>query len=235
MARLGLILMILCAGTAFAQAPEQVFVRIDGDTVRVFNTDAMENCACQFRVTVQTAGSTVTVIERDTCRMKADCICRFDFEAKVTGLAQGTYTAEVYREYLKRYDYPLDTLVLIGVQTFAVQAPSVPVSASAAAGPCHDLTAVDPPPHPPERDVYVRPNPARGTAVLRWISTGDAGTEVLLYDAIGRLIATIYSGEARMGVNERIIDCSSLAGGGTYHVVVRTERGIQAGTFQTLR
>ena len=66
----------------------------------------------------------------------------------------------------------------------------------------------------------IAPNPVRGTATIGW-DLAEAGTiELALYDASGRLVATLMQGEADAGEGSATLDVAGLPSG-AYHVVLR--------------
>ncbi|MDH7515882.1 MAG: hypothetical protein QHI48_08425 [Bacteroidota bacterium] len=229
---------VLCVAaltaTAFSQKGETVEVRIDNDTVRILNKGAVENCAAEFKVMVHTAGTVVTVIERDTNVLKADCICRFDFEAGVSGLAPGNYTAEVYREYLRRYGYGVDTLVFVGSAPFTVSTAAGNMASFGKAGPCHDLSATDAPPMM-GTGVNVSFRPFSGDAVISFGTDTREKTEIILYDAASRHIGKLFDGELAAGHHELVLPRASFPASGTYYMVIAGSREIRSAKIQVAK
>lgn len=64
------------------------------------------------------------------------------------------------------------------------------------------------------------PNPVRGTATIGWDLAVAGPIELGLYDASGRLVATLMEGEADAGQGSATLDVAGLSSG-AYHVVLR--------------
>ncbi len=229
-----LVIFLCCASFAAAQGPETVSVSFDADTVRILNIGAYENCGCEFKVDVQVSPSTITVVECDTNRDKALCMCNFDFEAKVAGLAPGSYTAEVYRQYWKKFMYPFDTLMRIGSVTFTVSAPEGPMAASGKAGACYHIQDVASIPVPDRKELTIVLDGKSGTARIGF-EIGKAGkAELLLYDAAGRMVVRIHDGELAVGKYNMTADLSGFPSG-IYYPVLRDVQGVKTGRIALLR
>ncbi|MDH7515881.1 MAG: hypothetical protein QHI48_08420 [Bacteroidota bacterium] len=225
----------LMAATGFGQTGETVEARLDGDTVRIINRGARENCAASFLVTVRVDGMTVRVIECDTSTEKAFCICNFDFEASVGGLAQGQYTAEIYREYRKRSLYPRDTVVLIGTVPFTVASPPGSPFVHGKASPCYDVAEVPAgfSPAVPPVDVIVRPSSR--DIVIAFSLESPGRTEILVFDALVRFVRTLFEGDLQEGPHECAVGISLLPSSGTYYIVVRSAGLIGTASFQAVK
>jgi hypothetical protein len=112
-----IITVLLTSNLVFAQQ-DSVYSTISNDTVTIWNTDVVENCAVKFSYSVIMLDSNVIVLtETDTVGRTARCICTFDLQYQLTGLSAGHYTVDVYREYLTKYSYPNDTTIFVGSTT----------------------------------------------------------------------------------------------------------------------
>ena len=114
------LLAFLFAASAPAQQPEALRAEVSGDSVTLINENIYENCASCFAVDVEVNGFSITVTERDTIGVKATCSCYFTLTTIVRGLPAGAYTAEVRREYKKKYLHWKDTTIIIGRLPFDV-------------------------------------------------------------------------------------------------------------------
>jgi hypothetical protein len=68
------------------------------------------------------------------------------------------------------------------------------------------------------------PNPAHATVYLRYVLPVDGAYALLLFDAQGRLAATIEEGSAAAGPRETLVNCAHLPAG-TYVIMLRSSGG----------
>jgi len=113
------VLFASCA-TAEAQTNDSLFVRVSGDSIRIWDVHASENCASRFTSALTISHDTVTWVQTDTVGALAWCMCHYNMEVSMAGLAPGSYIARVCRERRKEYHYVNDTLLYIGSITFVV-------------------------------------------------------------------------------------------------------------------
>ncbi len=73
----------------------------------------------------------------------------------------------------------------------------------------------------------VIPNPANGTAVVRFVAERSGAVELALYSAIGVRIGTLFMGEVEAGSHEIPITTGSIAAG-AYYVALTDSRGHRA-------
>jgi hypothetical protein len=106
-------LLLYVTSGVFA-ANDSVFVKMQGDTVQIWNTDAVFNCCSRYIFYVSiTDFHTIMCIEWDTSGAICRCICKFDLYTSITGLEQGNYFVKVYRMMPEG-----DTIVYVGATSF---------------------------------------------------------------------------------------------------------------------
>ncbi len=116
-----ILLTLLGAGTtAAATRDDSLYIRVTGDSISIWDIRAVENCASHFISALTISHDTITWVQTDTVGPLARCICHFDMEVSMAGLAPGSYIARVYRDRRKEYHYANDTLMYIGSISFAV-------------------------------------------------------------------------------------------------------------------
>jgi len=76
----------------------QVSFGVSYDTLFVYHDSAYYNCCASFVFTVESSGTVVDFIEADTSSEHCYCMCRFNLESSVAGMAMGTYTARLWTE-----------------------------------------------------------------------------------------------------------------------------------------
>lgn len=74
--------------------------------------------------------------------------------------------------------------------------------------------------------VSIYPNPAVATANLAFSLTEDSKVQVLVYDAMGRLVATVANTSMQKGQHTVAINTAAFASG-LYNVKIQTEQGAQ--------
>jgi hypothetical protein len=119
-------LLVLLISLNIYGKEDSLFIKIVGDTVQVWNTEVLENCASKFISTITFSDSNnIVITECDTVGPIANCICYFDLYTSLTGLTAGQYTVSVYRQELEEYLYPGDTAKFIGELNFTLENPSL--------------------------------------------------------------------------------------------------------------
>jgi hypothetical protein len=188
----GMIVMLLIAAGPQRLDAQAEFLSaiVRGDTVTIVDSGAVENCAARHAIELTVNGTQLTMLERDTVKEKAFCMCDFVFTATMAGLAPGTYSGTVYREYRAEYNYPKDTVVDIGFVTFTIASPgAAPVFLSAEQSPCLTSYAGTVPAALPSNSARVYPQPLRGDGMLLIEREQQHAATVAVYDLGGRLLA----------------------------------------------
>jgi hypothetical protein len=216
---------------------ESILIEKHTDTVVVVNKDAVENCAAKFAIDVTVQGFDVTVVETDTVAAKANCICRFDLYAYLTGLPSGTYTVSVYRQYLKKYQYPEDRKVLIGGATFEVTQPQPGAQYSRVfQSPCLGFDAVDPGPAPvAEITVRAFPNPSSREITIQLDLASPQQITLILFDEIGNEVTAPETVECESGTHEIVFPASAFRQSGVYYCAVIRSAGVKFVPFLVVK
>lgn len=71
---------------------------VTGNTLFVYHDSAFYNCCALFAFTVEIDGPVVDFIEADTSAEHCHCMCRFNLESSIAGLAPGTYTVRLWTD-----------------------------------------------------------------------------------------------------------------------------------------
>jgi hypothetical protein len=205
---------------------ERVTVAVYGDTAVILNAGAVENCAARHQIEVTINGANIRMLERDTVEAKANCICNFDFTAVVGGLLPGAYHVDVVREYLRKYWYPADTIVLVGSADFEiVHAGIAPELLSARQSPCSPLGVEYRPPAGSDfPTISILPHPVTSRAVAVVARVDNSPMSLLIADASGRVLRT-YDDTQQSGESIIPIDASEFPSSGVYFLSVVTARG----------
>jgi hypothetical protein len=118
--RIALLILLAAGTTAAAKTTDSLYVRVSGDSISIWDVRAEENCASLFISALAISHDTISWVQTDTVGPVARCICHFDMEVSMTGLAPGSYVAMVYRDRRKEYHYNTDTLMFVGSIPFTV-------------------------------------------------------------------------------------------------------------------
>jgi hypothetical protein len=215
-----LIVLLLAASLpAPALTRDSVYVVTSGDTVRVWDIGALLNCASLWIMETRLSHDTLYVEQTDTVRNKARCICLFDFCAKVTGLARGSYHAVVLRVLSKAYGYPLDTVETVGSTPFVVSGGTaghpalVPYQSV-----CYtegEFVSIEPPyPYPSSFALEQNfPNPFNPGTRIRFGVTSPAHIRLAVYDLLGQEVEVLVDEQRAPGGFEASFSPRSLAAG----------------------
>jgi hypothetical protein len=215
---LGLVVLISVNISVNAQQPQDsIFVIIVGDTVHIWNTGALENCASKFRMDISFSADTIFVVEVDTTDIYVPCMCYYDLCASITGLQSGFYIVKVFR------DLPLifpDTLLYIGSTSFAYGGSSISFMTESYQSDCDPITLIEESNTAPnEFELFQNyPNPFNPTTKIKY-SISQVGpqravsVQLKVYDILGKEVATLVSEEQSAGVYEIELDANKLSSG----------------------
>ena len=182
--------IIFCA-VVFAQQPQDsIFVIIDGDTVHIWNTGALENCASKFRMDISFSTDTIFVAEVDTTDIYVPCMCYYDLCASITGLQSGIYIVKVFR------DLPLifpDTLLYIGSTSFAYGGSSISFMTESYQSDCDPITSIEENSIIPQKFELLQnyPNPFNPKTVISYRLPVSGNVTLKVYDVLGNEIVTL--------------------------------------------
>ena len=185
---------------AFAGA-DSVYVQITGDTVKVWNANAVLNC-CSGVIMINTtlSNDSITIVEHDTSRDICNCMCHFDLCDTLTGLPAGSYAIVVYRQY--RYSKP-DSLFFIGSTSFSFGGNGSGLLKSAGyKSPClHEVQVDNGKVILPEQVSLSQnyPNPFNPQTSISFSLPTRSYVKITVFTAIGKEIATLMNQEQEAG------------------------------------
>ena len=105
--------------TINAQIPaETLEINSQEDIVTFTNKNVHVNCCSIFLIEYELNGDTLNVTETDTSTIKCKCYCNFELQFSIQFLSPGKYTLNLYRQELKKYIYPEDTLTFVAQRQF---------------------------------------------------------------------------------------------------------------------
>jgi hypothetical protein len=213
------LLLLFPISIAFA-ASDSVFVTFSGDTVNVWNTQVHENCAARFAFsTVFLDSNGIVITECDTVKAKANCTCTYDLCVSLVSFVPGNYTVMVYRQYLRQYMYPADTVVFIGSATFQRGGlASSSLMSKFYQSPCNARLSVQREETTNEQFYFsiAYPNPTNPSFVIRFQIPAEEHVTIEIFDLLGRKLTTPLDERRPKGAYEVRTDPGVFQSSGSY-------------------
>jgi len=140
----------------------------------------------------------------------------FNLKVGISGLLPGTYSAIVYRKKLKKYGYPLDTLVFVGEIRFQFQ-PNVwrYIHIDSYQSPCNPSSVTEPTQDLPLQIVLHEnyPNPFNPGTTINFELPRSSVVRLSVFDMLGREVSVLVNERKDAGLHEVRFDGSGLASG----------------------
>lgn len=233
---LALIFTSITLNTASAQY-ELFGAGVSGDSVKIWNTNIYTSCGAKYMASVLLSNDSILVTELDTATRHAICGCYFDVNVSVIGLAPGTYQVVIYRQQLKKFQYPKDTLILVGAVTVPfVGSRTLLFYNRIAVSDCRQIpVAVD--------EICLAgtyallasyPNPFNPTTTIRYAIAQAQTVNLAVFDDLGRVVATLVNEKKGAGEYSVQFDARSLASG-PYFCRLRAGRNVLTNKLLLLR
>lgn len=195
------VLLIFVSNSSFANN-DSVFVKIQTDTVQIWNTDVSANCASRFALKTEITGNEIVVTECDTLGPLANCFCIYDLHFSLTGLTAGLYTVTVYRQELKKYFYEKDTTIFIDSLEFTLgSSSSLPKGVVSKQSACHTASSIDKEEANPETFLLLSnyPNPFNPSTVISYQLAVGSHVTLKIYDMLGKEVRILVNEQQEMG------------------------------------
>lgn len=212
------VFLLLMSNNVFAKA-DSVFVKIESDTVQIWNTNVSANCASRFSLKTEITGNRIVLTECDTLGPLADCFCIYDLHTSLTGLTAGHYSVAVYRQELKKYFYDRDTSIFIDSLEFNLGiSSSLPKSVVSSQSACHTATSIDKEETNPETFLLLSnyPNPFNSNTVISYQLAVGGFVSLKVYDILGNEIATLVNEVQKPGKYAVGFDTANKLSSGIY-------------------
>jgi hypothetical protein len=225
--------LTILASSLPAQSKERLNAIVTADSVMLTDMGVHENCASRFAIRVVLDGTTLRIIQRDTIRDKARCMCEYTLTTVVRGLAPGQYEAEFEREYLAAFGYPADTTQQIGTIAFVVtNGVAGPLLATGRQGECI-LYGTNPPVNPFGVSVY--PNPFTRFATIVIDHVWGAEVSIDIFDQLGERVMGMGRKESGGEGMRVLIHQGMFPSAGTYYCRVTSSEGNALVPFRVLK
>jgi hypothetical protein len=198
---------------------DSVFVKIQSDTVQIWNTDVASNCASSYSLLTEITGHSIVITELDTIGPIAKCNCIFDLHAFLTGLTAGDYSVAVYRQLQKKYFYSLDTTIFIDSLEFTLgNSSSLPKSVLPNQSACHTATSIDKEEANPETFLLLSnyPNPFNSSTTISYELAVGGFVSLKIYNVLGNEISTLVNEEQKPGKYAVGFDTANKLSSGIY-------------------
>lgn len=212
-------------------------VVVQGDTVNISDVRLCGYCSATFAVSVTQSSDSLFIVQTDTAGVIATCQCLFDINVSVTGLAPGTYSAIVYREFLKNYGYQEDTVIYVGAVQFTISMPTLnALSVFSNQSECLPTSVDDVEPDIPNEYSLSQsfPNPFNPITTMKYQLPIKGKVTLKIFDCLGNEIETLVDELQEKGSYTVNFDASKLASG-IYFYQLRTNRFISTKKMILLR
>ncbi len=209
--KLFLLFLFLVSNNSLAK-DDSVFVKIQADTVQIWNTNVSANCASRFSLKTEITGNRIVVTECDTLGPLATCFCIYDLHSSLTGLTAGHYSVAVYRQELKKYFYDQDTTIFIDSLEFTLGISStLPKSVLSKQSACHAAASIVKEETNSETFLLLvnYPNPFNPSTVISYQLAIGGFVNLKVYDVIGNEVATLVNEEQHAGKHSVSFDATN--------------------------
>jgi hypothetical protein len=205
---------------------DSIYVTVNQDSVTIWHTSTLRNCASAIVMDVQVDSFEITVLEVDTTSELALCDCLFDLSVTLVQLPSGQYTAGIYSTDLLEGD-----TLYWGSVTFTVTGDSLfenPLMVAEYQSPCGGSVAVTSDVTNPThfRLFPVYPNPFNPRTTISYFLPTDGWVEMAVYDLSGKRVATLLDEGVGAGLHSIIWEASKFPSG-LYFIVAYTTMGEQ--------
>ena len=212
-----ILLVILFAYTALAQnkKAEEINIDIKNGEVIIEDNNIWANCAALYKTEITIEDKVIILTQTDTSVQKVRCMCYFDLTHTIRELPPGSYIVEIWRQELKKYNYPGDTLILIAKENIdvppALQMP--PVMLVTKQSECHGEVDV---PNDYTRnidEIQVNPMPVSSSMRLSFELKHEGDIKLYIYNMLGRKIKELSYGGFPSGDNTLYLNLNGLPTG----------------------
>jgi hypothetical protein len=197
-----ILMLVVLSASAYAGF-DSLYVTTHGDTATIWHKNTVSNCASKFVFDVTVNHDTIVIVERDTVGPRANCICTFDLNVTVVNLL-GNFVAMVYRQQLKIYDYPKDTVYLVGSTSFSISSlnmlPYFSITGFQSGCNGVPVTVERKSVFSPQISrVINHPNPFNSSTNFRFNVSSSQFVSLKIFDLLGREAATLINGDLNPG------------------------------------
>jgi hypothetical protein len=209
------LLSLIAANIAIAQF-ELYGAGVVGDTVKIWNVNITSDCGSKYIASTSLLKDSIVVTEQDTSTRHALCDCFYDIKVSFTGLPAGNYQIVIYRQQLKKYQYPKDTMLLVASFSFSIagtsaQQPSTKILAS-------DCYKIPVSVHQNQLAsnyalLTSYPNPFNSKATIRYSLPQAVMVTLEVFDDVGRTVAKLVNEKQDAGEYSIQFDAGKLGSG----------------------
>jgi hypothetical protein len=212
------VFILLVSNNAIAK-DDSVFVKIQTDTVQIWNTDVSANCGSRFSMKTEITKNRIVLTECDTLGPLANCNCIYDLHTSLTGLTAGRYSVVVYRQELKKYFYDQDTTIFIDSLEFTLgNSSSLPKNVLSNQSACHTATSINKEETNPESFLLLSnyPNPFNPSTTISYELTIGGFVSLKIFDVLGNEISTLVNEKQKPGKFAVGFDTANKLSSGIY-------------------
>lgn len=231
------LLLVVASGAAHAGF-DSLYVISHADTTTIWHKNAESNCVSKFAFDVTFNHDTIVIVEKDTVGPLATCTCHFDLSVTTVNLV-GNFVAMVYRQQLKIYRYPKDTLYFIGSVSFSISSPTLLpfFSVTGFQSKCFSVPVLVERKSftlPEVSRVINHPNPFNSATNFWFILPSSQFVSLKIFDILGREVATAINGDLNSG--EHAVQWNAAAFPSGIYIYRMTIGGVvQVGTMNYVK
>jgi hypothetical protein len=216
------LLLLLFGWVSVSAQQDGLSVIVNGDTATIWNTNIVQNCGFAAMFDVKQNGTTLTITEIDTTKVYMRCHCTFTLSVSISGLANDTYTANVYRRHTLENLHPESTYV-VGTIQFTIGGATGVLAYTGFQSPCQGpVDVISSPPVPLRLTLQGYPNPFNPSITLSYSLSTKGSTQLFMRDLLGRTIATLINGIVDAGPHVADWNADGMKSG-LYFCTLRTE------------
>ncbi|HLP81438.1 MAG TPA: T9SS type A sorting domain-containing protein [Nitrosomonas sp.] len=212
-----LIAFTLLVSTASSAQWELYGAKVDGDTVKVWNTNISLSCNAKLTAATKIVKDSIIIIEQDTSTQHAKCICFYDVNVALTGLSSASYRVVIYRTQLKKYQYANDTTILVASFSFSTgSASNITQITKVVVTDCHQmpLTVEESQGGPGTMALLASyPNPFNPMTTISFTVPESEHVKLEVFDAMGKCVAVLMDEKKTVGEYRVQFDGRSFASG----------------------
>ena len=213
---IALVLNLFIANILAAQLNfESYGAMMSGDTLKIWDININSSCQSKYIASASTQNDSIIVTEEDTSTTHDLCDCFYDVNVSLTGLLSGNYQTFIYRQQLRKYQYPKDTLILVASFNTSIAGSTQTASTKISTSSCHSVpTSVRRDLTPSNYALLTsHPNPFNPTTTIDYLIPRSAHVTLGIFDEIGHAVITLIDKDENAGKHSVLFDASRFTSG----------------------
>lgn len=208
-----IILIFIVFFTYFSNS-EKIDVIQNENSIDLYIEDIYANCESKFASDIKIQNKNIIIVQTDTIPDKAYCNCYFDIQYNISGI-NDINNIYIYRQELKKFNYPKDTLKLIFNKklnfTGTNKINSV-LNFHYLQSNCKSLSS-----NKVEKndfdDFKIIPNKFSSSIEIKFYLNESADINLKIFNMLGKEIINLNSASLKKGYNQLILNASKIPDG----------------------